>query len=211
MYLLFVIITFIYLLINSKYKLKNDIRNNILIIISLIISFGSYASLIYIIFIDIVPKLIYSLKKGEEDMKDRLNTFLKLLRIKNDETLIEMSKKLDLKLVELSKIENNKIYVPENFKEKIVNNYNLTEQEEKELNISLDLRKNTNEIIEEFNRTLDYTNDDILDCVKDIHNLLDGKIDEDLLDKVMNRLNELNIRNRKGLIFREYENNYLDD
>ena len=63
MYLLFVIITFIYLLINSKYKLKNDIRNNILIIISLIISFGSYASLIYIIFIDIVPKLIYSLKK----------------------------------------------------------------------------------------------------------------------------------------------------
>lgn len=146
-----------------------------------------------------------------EDMKDRLNTFLKLLRIKNDETLIEMSKKLDLKLVELSKIENNKIYVPENFKEKIVNNYNLTEQEEKELNISLDLRKNTNEIIEEFNRTLDYTNDDILDCVKDIHNLLDGKIDEDLLDKVMNRLNELNIRNRKGLIFREYENNYLDD
>ena len=144
-------------------------------------------------------------------MKDRLNTFLKLLRIKNDETLIEMSKKLDLKLVELSKIENNKIYVPENFKEKIVNNYNLTEQEEKELNISLDLRKNTNEIIEEFNRTLDYTNDDILDCVKDIHNLLDGKIDEDLLDKVMNRLNELNIRNRKGLIFREYENNYLDD
>ena len=32
-----------------------------------------------------------------EDMKDRLNTFLKLLRIKNDETLIEMSKKLDLK------------------------------------------------------------------------------------------------------------------
>lgn len=146
-----------------------------------------------------------------EDMKDRLNTFLKLLRIKNDETLIEMSKKLDLKLVELSKIENNKIYVLENFKEKIVNNYNLTEQEEKELNISLDLRKNTNEIIEEFNRTLDYTNDDILDCVKDIHNLLDGKIDEDLLDKVMNRLNELNIRNRKGLIFREYENNYLDD
>ena len=146
-----------------------------------------------------------------EDMKDRLNTFLKLLRIKNDETLIEMSKKLDLKLVELSKIENNKIYVPENFKEKIVNNYNLTEQEEKELNISLDLRKNTNEIIEEFNRILDYTNDDILDCVKDIHNLLDGKIDEDLLDKVMNRLNELNIRNRKGLIFREYENNYLDD
>ena len=146
-----------------------------------------------------------------EDMKDRLNTFLKLLRIKNDETLIEMSKKLDLKLVELSKIENNKIYVPENFKEKIVNNYNLTEQEEKELNISLDLRKNTNEIIEEFNRTLDYTNDDILDCVKDIHNLLDEKIDEDLLDKVMNRLNELNIRNRKGLIFREYENNYLDD
>ena len=75
----------------------------------------------------------------------------------------------------------------------------------------MDLRKNTNEIIEEFNRTLDYTNDDILDCVKDIHNLLDGKIDEDLLDKVMNRLNELNIRNRKGLIFREYENNYLDD
>lgn len=146
-----------------------------------------------------------------EDMKDRLNTFLKLLRIKNDETLIEMSKKLDLKLVELSKIENNKIYVLENFKEKIVNNYNLTEQEEKELNISLDLRKNTNEIIEEFNRTLDYTNDDILDCVKDIHNLLDGKIDEDLLDKVMNRLNELNIRNRKELIFREYENNYLDD
>ena len=65
MYLLFVIITFIYLLINSKYKLKNDIRNNILIIISLIISFGSYASLIYIIFIDIVPKLIYSLKKGD--------------------------------------------------------------------------------------------------------------------------------------------------
>ena len=211
MYLFWSIITFTYILIYYKYKFKNNTRNNLLLICALIISIGSYASLIYIIFIDIVPKLIYSLKKGEEDMKDRLNTFLKLLRIKNDETLIEMSKKLDLKLVELSKIENNKIYVPENFKEKIVNNYNLTEQEEKELNISLDLRKNTNEIIEEFNRTLDYTNDDILDCVKDIHNLLDGKIDEDLLDKVMNRLNELNIRNRKGLIFREYENNYLDD
>lgn len=211
MYLFWSIITFTYILIYYKYKFKNNTRNNLLLICALIISIGSYASLIYIIFIDIVPKLIYSLKKGEEDMKDRLNTFLKLLRIKNDETLIEMSKKLDLKLVELSKIENNKIDVPENFKEKIVNNYNLTEQEEKELNISLDLRKNTNEIIEEFNRILDYTNDDILDCVKDIHNLLDGKIDEDLLDKVMNRLNELNIRNRKGLIFKEYENNFLDN
>lgn len=161
-------------------------------------------------FTDIVPKLIYSIKKGE-DMKDRLNTFLKLLRIKNDETLIEMSKKLDLKLVELSKIENNRIDVPEDFKDKIVNNYNLNEQEEEEFNISLNLRENTNEIIEEFNRTLDYTNDDILDCVKDIHNLLDGKIDEDLFDKVMNRLNELDVRYRKGLIFKEYENNFLDN
>lgn len=161
-------------------------------------------------FTDIVPKLIYSIKKGG-NMKDRLNTFLKLLRIKNDETLIEMSKKLDLKLVELSKIENNRIDVPEDFKDKIVNNYNLNEQEEKELNISLNLRENINEIIEEFNRTLDYTNDDILDCVKDIHNLLDGKIDEDLLDKVMNRLNELDVRYRKGLIFKEYENNFLDN
>lgn len=210
MYLFWSIITFTYILIYYKYKFKNNTRNNLLLIFALIISIGSYASLIYIIFIDIVPKLIYSLKKGE-DMKDRLNAFLKLLRIKNDETLIEMSKKLDLKLVELSKIENNKIDVPENFKEKIVNNYNLTEQEEKELNISLDLRKNTNKIIEEFNRTLDYTNDDILDCVKDIHNLLYEKIDEDLLDKVMNRLNELDVRYRKGLIFKEYENNFLDN
>lgn len=210
MYLFWSIITFAYVLIYCKYKFKNNTRNNILLICALIISIGSYASLIYIIFIDIVPKLIYSIKKGG-NMKDRLNTFLKLLRIKNDETLIEMSKKLDLKLVELSKIENNRIDVPENFKEKIINNYNLTKQEEKELNISLDLRENTNEIIEEFNRTLDYTNDDILDCVKDIHNLLDGKIDEDLLDKVMNRLNELDIIYRKGLIFKEYENNYLDN
>ena len=210
MYLFWSIITFAYLLIYCKYKFKNNTRNNLLLICALIISIGSYASLIYIIFMDIVPKLIYSLKKGE-DMKDRLNTFLKLLRIKNDETLIEMSKKLDLKLVELSKIENNRIDVPEDFKDKIVNNYNLNEQEEKELNISLNLRENINEIIEEFNRTLDYTNDDILDCVKDIHNLLDGKIDEDLLDKVMNRLNELDVRYRKGLIFKEYENNFLDN
>lgn len=210
MYLFWSIITFAYVLIYCKYKFKNNTRNNLLLICVLIISIGSYASLIYIIFIDIVHKLIYSLKKGE-NMKDRLNTFLKLLRIKNDETLIEMSKKLDLKLVELSKIENNKIDVPEDFKDKIVNNYNLNEQEEKELNISLNLRENTNEIIEEFNRTLDYTNDDILDCVKDIHNLLDGKIDEDLFDKVMNRLNELDVRYRKGLIFKEYENNFLDN
>lgn len=210
MYLFWSIITFIYVLIYCKYKFKNDTRNNILVICSLIISIGSYASLIYILVLDIVPKLLYSIKKGE-DMKDRLNTFLKLLRIKNDETSIEMSKKLDLKLVELSKIENNRIDIPEDFKDKIVNNYNLTEQEEKELNISLNLRENTNEIIKEFNRTLDYTNDDILDCVKDIHNLLSGKIDEDLLDEVMNRLNQLNIRYRKGLIFKEYENNYLDD
>ena len=210
MYLFWSIITFIYVLIYCKYKFKNDTRNNILVICALIISIGSYASLIYILVLDIVPKLLYSIKKGE-DMKDRLNTFLKLLRIKNDETLIEMSKKLDLKLVELSKIENNRIDIPEDFKDKIVNNYNLTEQEEKELNISLNLRENINEIIEEFNRTLDYTNDDILDCVKDIHNLLDGKIDEDLLDKVMNRLNKLNVRDKKGLIFKEYENNYLDN
>lgn len=210
MYLFWSIITFAYVLIYCKYKFKNNTRNNLLLICALIISIGSYASLIYIIFIDIVPKLIYSLKKGE-DMKDRLNTFLKLLRIKNDETLIEMSKKLDLKLVELSKIENNRIDVPEDFKDKIVNNYNLNEQEEEEFNISLNLRENTNEIIEEFNRTLDYTNDDILDCVKDIHNLLDGKIDEDLFDKVMNRLNELDVRYRKGLIFKEYENNFLDN
>lgn len=210
MYLFWSIITFAYVLIYCKYKFKNNTRNNLLLICALIISIGSYASLIYIIFIDIVPKLIYSLKKGE-DMKDRLNTFLKLLRIKNDETLIEMSKKLDLKLVELSKIENNRIDVPEDFKDKIVNNYNLNEQEEEEFNISLNLRENTNEIIEEFNRTLDYTNDDILDCVKDIHNLLDGKIDEELLDKVMNRLNELDVRYRKGLIFKEYENNFLDN
>lgn len=209
-YILFSIITFIYVLVYCKYKFKNNIRNNILLIYALIISIGSYASLIYIIFIYIVPKLIYSIKKGG-NMKDRLNTFLKLLRIKNDETLIEMSKKLDLKLVELSKIENNRIDIPEDFKDKIVNNYNLTEQEEKELNISLDLRENINEIIEEFNRTLDYTNDDVLECVKDIHNLLYGKIDEDLLDEVINRLNKLNVRDKKGLIFKKYESNFLDN
>lgn len=144
MYLFWSIITFAYVLIYCKYKFKNNTRNNLLLICALIISIGSYASLIYIIFIDIVPKLIYSLKKGE-DMKDRLNTFLKLLRIKNDETLIEMSKKLKLSIVELSSIENNKKEIPEDFKNKIENNYKLTNEEKKELEESINLRKNIEE------------------------------------------------------------------
>ena len=70
MYLLFVIITFIYLLINYKYKLKNDIRNNILIIISLIISFGSYISLTYIIFINTIPRFMYLKNKMNINIKN---------------------------------------------------------------------------------------------------------------------------------------------
>lgn len=70
MYLLFVIITFIYLLINYKYKLKNDIRNNILIIISLIISFGSYVSLIYIILVNTITRFMYLKNKMNINIKN---------------------------------------------------------------------------------------------------------------------------------------------
>lgn len=71
----------------------------------------------------------------EESVKQQIRYVIKrnirALRIKNDETIIDMANKLDMSIVELSAIENSKIDIPKGFLKKIYKIYKLTEKEQK--------------------------------------------------------------------------------
>ena len=71
----------------------------------------------------------------EESIKQQIRYVVKrnirALRIKNDETIIDMAKKLEISIVELSAIENSKIDIPKGFLKKIYRVYKLTDKEQK--------------------------------------------------------------------------------
>lgn len=71
-----------------------------------------------------------------EGMKE-LSILLKEIRIHNKEILKDMADKLDFSSTFLSAIENGKKKVPDNFYNKIISNYNLSEEEKKELEESI--------------------------------------------------------------------------
>jgi len=77
----------------------------------------------------------------ERDSK-KLSILLKQIRIKNNEVLLDMAEKLDVSSTFLSAIENGKKKVPDNFKNKIINNYDLSENEIKELDEGIILNNN---------------------------------------------------------------------
>lgn len=62
-----------------------------------------------------------------------LSILLKEIRIHNKEILKDMADKLEFSSTFLSAIENGKKKVPDNFYSKIIGNYNLSEEEKKEL------------------------------------------------------------------------------
>ena len=71
----------------------------------------------------------------EESIKQQIRYVVKrnirAIRIKNDETIIDMAKKLEISIVELSAIENLKIDMPKGFLKKIFRVYKLTDKEQK--------------------------------------------------------------------------------
>ncbi len=71
----------------------------------------------------------------EESIKQQIRYVVKrnirAIRIKNDETIIDMAKKLEISIVELSAIENSKIDMPKGFLKKIFRVYKLTDKEQK--------------------------------------------------------------------------------
>ena len=71
----------------------------------------------------------------EESIKQQIRYVVKrnirALRIKNDETIIYMAKKLEISIVELSAIENSKIDIPKGFLKKIYRVYKLTKKKKK--------------------------------------------------------------------------------
>lgn len=72
-------------------------------------------------------------------MKSRIGKFLRILRIKRDENLKLMAENLEISTPYLSAIENGKREIPNDFYEKIVNAYNLSIEESKELQEAIDL------------------------------------------------------------------------
>lgn len=66
-------------------------------------------------------------------MTSRLGKILRILRINAGDNMRDMANKLDLSISYLSAIENGKRNVPANFEEKIIKNYNLSEEERNNL------------------------------------------------------------------------------
>lgn len=72
-------------------------------------------------------------------MKSRIAKSLRILRIQNDENLKEMAENLGISTPYLSAIENGKRDIPSDFHEKIVNIYNLTDEESEKLKKDIEL------------------------------------------------------------------------
>lgn len=68
--------------------------------------------------------------------------FLKILRIRNDERLYDMAKKLNVSSAFLSSVETGKRNMPESWYEKIIELYSLNEDEASQLKTALYLSKN---------------------------------------------------------------------
>ena len=72
-------------------------------------------------------------------MRSRIAKSLRILRIQNDENLKEMAENLGISTPYLSAIENGKRDIPSDFHEKIVNIYNLTDEESEKLKKDIEL------------------------------------------------------------------------
>ena len=67
--------------------------------------------------------------------------FVRILRIKNHQVMGDMARILDVKIPFLSAVENGKKNVPIGWADKLANNYNLSLEEQKKLNIAIDESK----------------------------------------------------------------------
>lgn len=72
--------------------------------------------------------------------------FLRILRIKNHETMGDTAKLLGVNAAFVSAVENGKKNVPEDWIDKLVNHYNLNEQEKQELIRAIEDSKTTSKI-----------------------------------------------------------------
>lgn len=67
--------------------------------------------------------------------------FMRILRIKNHEVMGDVAKVLEVKIPFLSAVENGKKNVPLDWKDKIINHYNLDKQEQLELEAAIEESK----------------------------------------------------------------------
>lgn len=67
--------------------------------------------------------------------------FMRILRIKNHEVMGDVAKVLEVKIPFLSAVENGKKNVPLDWKDKIINHYNLDKQEQLELETAIEESK----------------------------------------------------------------------
>lgn len=72
-------------------------------------------------------------------MVTKFGKFLRILRLKNNEIIADMSSKLGISISYLSAIENGKRDIPDNFSDKIINLYSLSGEDISELNEAIDL------------------------------------------------------------------------
>lgn len=72
-------------------------------------------------------------------MVTKFGKFLRILRLKNNEIIADMSSKLGISISYLSAIENGKREIPDDFANKIINLYSLKGEEIVELNQAIDL------------------------------------------------------------------------
>ena len=73
--------------------------------------------------------------------------FLRMLRLNNNEVLKDMADKLELSTALISSIETGKKKASDNFREKVINKYNLSNEEIKELDEAI-VRTNIRELNE---------------------------------------------------------------
>lgn len=80
---------------------------------------------------------LYTILTKKVKIMTNIGMILKIIRVKNDENLQEMAKKLNCSSSYLSFIENGKRKVPGDFYDNVIKNYDLSDDEKKRIKGSL--------------------------------------------------------------------------
>lgn len=109
-------------------------------------------------------------------MKLSFGRMLKVLRIYNSETTIDMAKKLDMSISYLSAIENGKRKIPNDFLDKLFNVYTITEEEKENFRKEFELAQT--EVVINLESMKEQQKEFSLLCARSIDNLSDAQMEE---------------------------------
>ena len=109
-------------------------------------------------------------------MKLSFGKMLKILRVYNSETSIDMAKKLNMSVSYLSSIENSKRRIPDDFLQKLFLAYDISKDKQEEFKKAAELAQD--EIIIKTKNLDTYKKEFALLCARKIEKLSDNQISE---------------------------------